>query len=316
MHKIYEHKSIAPISSILSELIASESITISDGRFNYVIKISTVCTTVPKVVQRAIITKTAATDTSKVVERTNITKTAATDTSVIITDEIKLEQPTTNATTTTTTKQSAGDSSVNFLLTDPLDDGCCWRCKECGNEFKNEPDLFWHIRYRHCALLKIIEAPDSGQCFGCHVCQITFKTFKGIQAHYRYEKHEKIADNASTAAAAAASTIAVGTTLQCHKCNNGRTYSTQSSLISHIRTHTDERRFMCEICSRSFKRPDSLQAHMDLHAPTKSHVCPQCGEAFQQASGLRQHSRRKHRAHIWYECDLCDKQYKARGLLR
>lgn len=310
LHQIYEHKFIAPISSILSEIIASESITITDGRFNYVIKISTVCTTVPKVVERTIITtKTAATDTSKVVvERTNITKTAATDTSVIIIkDEIKLEQP-----TKTTPKQSAGDSSVHFLLTDPLDDGCCWRCKECGNDFKNEPDLFWHIRYRHLALLKIIEAPDSGQCFGCHVCQITFKTFKGIQAHYRYEKH----DNAPTVAAAAASTIAAVGTLECHKCNNGRTYSTQSSLISHIRTHSEERRFMCEICSRSFKRPDSLQAHMDLHAPTKSHVCPQCGEAFQQASGLRQHSRRKHRAPLWYECDLCAKQYKARGLLR
>ena len=42
----------------------------------------------------------------------------------------------------------------------------------------------------------------------------------------------------------------------CNQC--GKTFSSSSALVKHKLTHSDERRFVCTICSRGFKRQDHL----------------------------------------------------------
>ena len=49
-----------------------------------------------------------------------------------------------------------------------------------------------------------------------------------------------------------------------HTCDVcARSFSYQSQLNSHMKTHSDERPFTCPGCRRGFKRPDHLSRHVN-----------------------------------------------------
>lgn len=301
-HKIVEHKALASIATFLTDLITSETIQTSDHQYNYAIEISIVCTTSPK------ITATTTNSTYIKSEKAEAID-VQTSTKIPPMHSMPLTAQPSNASSDETSSIASNDI-VHFLVSNSMTEtesaNCC-RCNECAMEFKNQPDLFWHLRYRHLALLQGIEAANSGQCFGCHLCARTFKCLADYRAHYRHGKHELLK---------AADDVTAGR-LQCHKCNNGKTYSSNNALMAHIDTHSEVRPYLCDICSKAFKRQDSLDCHMELHVPMKAHICQLCGDSFQQISGLRQHILKRHdREHLRYKCDLCPKQYTTRQSLR
>lgn len=64
------------------------------------------------------------------------------------------------------------------------------------------------------------------------------------------------------------------------------------SLLGHIRQHTEERPFTCNICGKSFARKNNLQYHVKNHESTtkrvykknlpneKTFLCSTCGSSF------------------------------------
>lgn len=110
-------------------------------------------------------------------------------------------------------------------------------------------------------------------------------------------------------------------------------FTTSSKLRRHQRKHTQERKFTCIICSKTFLRSEHLKDHSLKHFVSKSFICPiaGCGISFTAKSSLYVHLK-KHRAktdnedietvtsteNIIYPCpvDSCNMAYTSKRSIR
>ncbi|KAF2794842.1 hypothetical protein K505DRAFT_241271, partial [Melanomma pulvis-pyrius CBS 109.77] len=85
-------------------------------------------------------------------------------------------------------------------------------------------------------------------------------------------------------------------TFQCNLCS--KRFSRAYNLSSHLRTHTDDRRFVCSTCGKAFARYNDSLRHEGLHSGEKKFVCSGvlknntrwgCGRHFPRASVLGRH---------------------------
>ncbi|XP_059191636.1 sal-like protein 1 [Centropristis striata] len=78
---------------------------------------------------------------------------------------------------------------------------------------------------------------------------------------------------------------------ECVICH--RTFSCQSALRMHYRTHTGERPYQCKLCDRAFTTKGNLKTHQAVHRATVplrvQHSCPICQRKFMNAVVLQQH---------------------------
>ncbi|TNN66144.1 Transcription factor E4F1 [Liparis tanakae] len=77
---------------------------------------------------------------------------------------------------------------------------------------------------------------------------------------------------------------------------------------------TQEGRYICQLCDKTFKTTNILRTHMKTHSDKKNFACDLCGTSFRTKGSLIRHNRR-HTDERPYRCTLCGQSFRESGAL-
>ncbi|XP_027553025.1 transcriptional repressor CTCFL isoform X1 [Neopelma chrysocephalum] len=79
-----------------------------------------------------------------------------------------------------------------------------------------------------------------------------------------------------------------------------------SNLKRHLKTHSDEKRYLCHLCPKAFRTATLLHNHVNTHTGTKPYKCSECDTAFVTRGELSRHRRYKHTLEKPFKCTICE----------
>ncbi|XP_078274010.1 transcription factor E4F1 isoform X4 [Rhinoraja longicauda] len=98
------------------------------------------------------------------------------------------------------------------------------------------------------------------------------------------------------------------------EADSQKNFEEEAEKNSYEMVLTDEGRFMCQVCEKTFKTAVILKAHMVTHSDKKPFKCKICGMAFRTKGSLVRHNRR-HTDERPYKCRMCGVSFRESGAL-
>lgn len=99
----------------------------------------------------------------------------------------------------------------------------------------------------------------------------------------------------------------------CDLC--GKQFRVSQGLVRHLReTHEGIKKFACDLCGRMFATRRNVEEHRRIHTNERPYVCDLCGKSFKQKASLFVH-KRSHKNYFPYKCSYCHQGFRAKAPL-
>lgn len=100
----------------------------------------------------------------------------------------------------------------------------------------------------------------------------------------------------------------------CRSCS--KTFLSQLQLVHHRRkAHVTERKFICGMCGKCFKKHIHVRNHIRTHTGERPFQCSDCGKTFSSLANLMRHNL-IHSGVRPYRCDVCHRSFSQSSNLR
>ncbi|CAH0564250.1 unnamed protein product [Brassicogethes aeneus] len=195
---------------------------------------------------------------------------------------------------------------------------CSWsntkfKCTHCKAIFTNYKSLHNHMKYH-------VNRDPSGEVrktvtlgpFLCEVCNTMFPSFKSLRLHKRMHDPIKTKEpEAPVNYTISGETIDVNreenirSMFVCNVCNN--TYDKEYEEI-HMKSHTNDNNYDCDVCNRKFYTQENLDMHMKAHSNGKKFACSYCKKGFISFDSLQEHVKNQCQKRR-YECQYCGRRF-------
>ncbi|CAH2108942.1 unnamed protein product [Euphydryas editha] len=147
----------------------------------------------------------------------------------------------------------------HYTLKEDTDGSQLYSCKTCSNVFKKRD--FFKQHYRH------VHLKQRPKLRGCYYCN------EKVAAHVRAQHLEKVHGVPAPS---------------CGAC--GKKFAYPFQVLRHQKTyHMGEKKFVCDICDKSFASRGNLSQHQVKHTTGRPFKCDYCDEAFKWKKHLRRH---------------------------
>lgn len=90
----------------------------------------------------------------------------------------------------------------------------------------------------------------------------------------------------------------------CNFCQ--RVFAWKTRLNDHVRTHSEEKPYICLVCQKAFTSKTYLNGHAKTHTGLKPHQCRLCPKRFASKPGLSYHAK-THNGETTFRCSFCDR---------
>ena len=141
----------------------------------------------------------------------------------------------------------------------------------------------------------------------CITCDEIFESETNLNAHIDKHINDWIRENSENNSTK--SLLGDMQRLQDHCCFIcAKKFTTTSDLKKHIKSHSDNRPFVCGTCGRSFKRQSHLKSHQLIHTGEKPNKCSMCDYRSVQQNALKTHMK-IHNQNNPFCCPWCTKSF-------